>query len=82
MGVPFAGTEARSVETSLRDLVKEMNRSNRHAEDSAGAAKGTLTSIGRVEGQLVFPGRATTSRSLCACTYLRRRPSTLCGPPV
>ncbi len=68
--MPFAGTEARGVEASLRDLVKEMNRSNRHAEDSAGAAKGTLTSIGREEGQLVFMARACDNLTVTLCLHV------------
>ena len=53
LNAPANGTEA-----ALRDLVREIHRSNKHQEDSAGAAKGTLASIGRAEGRLVFLARA------------------------
>ena len=41
----------------LQNLVRELGRANKHSEESGGAAKGTLGSIGRIEEQLVFMAR-------------------------
>ena len=58
---------ATGAEAALRDVVRELNRSNRHQEDSAGASKGTLSSIGREEGQLVYLARACDHLTVTLC---------------
>ena len=54
----------------LKDLVREFQRSNKHQEDAAGAAKGTLASIGRTEGQLVFLARACDNLTVTLCPHV------------
>ena len=51
----------------LRELVRELGRANRHAEDAGGAAKGTLASIGRAEEQLVFMARGCDNLTVTLC---------------
>ena len=51
----------------MRDVVKELSRGNKTREDAAGANKGTLASIGREEGQLVFMARACDNLTVNLC---------------
>ena len=54
-------------EEALRDLVKKLHRSSERSEDTAGATKGALASIGREEGQLVFMARACDNLTVTLC---------------
>ena len=64
---PGADPAASGVETVIRDVVRELSRGNKSREDAAGANKGTLASIGREEGQLVFMARACDNLTVNLC---------------
>ena len=69
--MPFDRPPAQTgAEAALRDVVRELHRASRQSEDSAGAAKGTLASIGREEGQLVYLARACDHLTVTLCPHV------------
>ena len=69
---PPPGREALSfgAEAALRDVLRELHRSNRPQGDSASATKGALSSVGREEGQLVSLARACDNLTVTLCQHI------------
>ena len=67
----LAGFSSESqVGIGLQHLVRELGRTNKHVEESGGAAKGTLGSIGRAEEQLVYMARGCDYFTVNLCPGL------------
>eukprot|EP00959_Pyramimonas_sp_CCMP1952_P019429 410514-Pyramimonas_sp.AAC.1 len=54
----------------LQNLIRELGRANMHAEESGGAAAGTIASIGRAEEQLVYMARGCDFYTVTLCPGL------------